>query len=582
MSSPEATVAVRALNYMRGVHLPSYVALRFLLGNLPPVELSMALTSLVERLANSKIHRIYSVKRFKCFNNYGAPEYRSYSVPSPTHALAEAYSLYYLQEAGLRNKPKYIYSYRTPKTSSYQKNYEQFSLGYSKRNSDVLSALGDNQVALVFDLRKFYPSINAEKVVGDFISLLATTDISIGCRRVIEKCAMACVEPTRIDGKRGLRVGPDMSHTLADYALKELDEKISNKYPNRYFRYVDDLVIVVDGIEAEDSQAEIRAIVQACGFALNDEKQAIASKQIWAGYRNRFLPQNGEFDPLSSFRFRLKVFLARKPDSKIELSDELTNIGVFLPIDSLMEATASVSWRNNVLRFFRAGWKQLFAYRLDTVDSIVRNAELCQKILREHIAGMLADGISSVPLTRRWQVQQARFLMNRALYFLPRDELEQLIEFMKNIPELDETSAVARAIARLDFSAIAVMPGPVASTAAHLASVRGFSSDVVFPGSLNSGDPFVAADIAAHFAIRGFESRSSFDGVSDDSGALLRFSFAESIVSGISSITSYGQEIEWLGLGWDKHARVSAAASRLFQDEEIVLEALSLSSAYAS
>ena len=579
MSAEDRVIALRALNFLRSVHVPTYVALRFLLDTSPQADESSMITSMVERLSFSETQRIYSVKRFKQIGPHGTAEYRNYSVPSPTHALAEAYALFHLQRVGLRDKDDFVYSYRPPSSWYYGRNYEHFSASYGKRNADVRRALSNGDVAIVCDLKKFYPSVNARHVVEKLVAAAADTKLERPQLRVIHKCLEACIQP----GELGLRVGPDLTHTLADWALNDVDGRLSVQFPARYFRYVDDLVVTVPKPEVESASKIIRDIVNSAGFKLNEQKDAVATYEEWSRYINPYAHGNGSIDPLSAFKFRLKVFLARNPEMIVGVKNELNLLGIFLPFEALAEATSAATWREKIAQLWRSDWIVLVRYHFDSMQDIIKNAKECQNLIREDVKTLLSRKVELSGLSRRWHIQHARFLINRALYFLQDEDIAVLVDFMKEIPELDETAAVSTAISKGDFSRVAVMPGPTASAAAQLARLRGVRPEAGFPWNIQA-DQMVAADIAATFGVRGFqlniESLNWID--MSDSSSLLRFAFKQERVPLEIDSVSYGSEMEALGSGSSYQAREQAAESRLLPDEEVVLDALALGSAYAS
>lgn len=579
MSAEDRVITLRALNFLRSAHLPTYVALRFLLNSSPSVDESSMVTSMVERLAFSVTQRIYDVKRFKHFEANGSPKCREYSVPSPTHALAEAYALYHLHRVGLRKKADYVYSYRSPMSANYARNYVHFAGGYGQRNADVQAALRGGDVAIIFDLKSFYPSVDARSAVDKLIGTASGAKLGRPQMRVIKKCAEACIQP----GATGLRIGPELSHTLADWALSDVDASLSVQFPQRYFRYVDDIVVTVPRSEVDFSSKFVYGIVENAGFELNEEKSAVATYEEWSGYINPFTYGDASIDPLSAFKFRLKIFLARNPGEVSRIGAELRKLGVFLPVEALAEATHALTWRRRIVQLWRANWVVLVKYRFDSIQDILDTAKQCQALIRDHIRKLLSGRVEPVGLVRRWYVQQARFIINRALYFLPGEDISVLEQFMREIPELEETAAVAAAISKGDFGRVALMPGPTASAAAQLARLRGIRPGKGFPWNMQS-DSLVAADIAATFGVRGFDI---FDGFTNpinesESNSLVRFSFGREAEGVEVSQVGYGAEIELLGSGLSYQAREQAAESRLLPDEEIVLDALALGSAYSS
>lgn len=576
-------ISTRALNYLRSVHVPSYVGLRFLLENLPEESGSCAVTTLVEQLSGASKGRIYNVRRFKKFLEGGAAEYRGYSVPSPTHALCEAYGLLYLERAGVRQKQSFVYSYREPSLADPWRNFQFFADGYRRRNADVLEALGDGDVALVFDIKNFYPSVDARKVVDQLLSKPQVRELSQKTRLVIKKCAEACIENTQ-DEDSGLRVGPEFSHILADVALERLDKEMSSNFPRRYFRYVDDLVVVVARSAVEESKTFIRSALEKYGFKSNIEKEDEADRQVWSGFRNEYLEGGKLFDPLSALKFRIRVFLSRRPDESDALAEELRRSGIYMPISSFQQSAFRKSWREQIRYLLTVRWDVLLKYRFDRISDIVDGAKECQSLLRSQLDRLISSTTVGDGLTRRWSLQKIRFLANRALYLLSDDELIRLAEFIRQFTELSETVAVYDALTKNDFEMLGRMPGPAVSAAAQLAPIRGLRAESIAVSLLSSDDEEIRAEVASQFIIRGYPLSSEKLQLAKEAegSALLRFAAAEEVDSSEWEEPTFAKELEWLGSQRSFLDRASAASTRLLPGEQVVLEALSLSSSYMS
>ena len=73
----DRTIAIRALNYLRLVHTPSYVGLRLLLQRSAFTSSDVAISALVEEGAISQTTRIFEVKRFKKIDENGGAHFRT-------------------------------------------------------------------------------------------------------------------------------------------------------------------------------------------------------------------------------------------------------------------------------------------------------------------------------------------------------------------------------------------------------------------------------------------------------------------------------------------------------------------------
>lgn len=123
------TLAVRALNACRGVHMPTYAGLRLLLGaasNDP-----RALLAFVgQRTSVRESWRYFGFQALKDAPTGRKPEYRNCIIGSPVTLLAEAHVL-----ALAANEPSFAhrecaYSYLWPASSSEGRNFAYYFDGY--------------------------------------------------------------------------------------------------------------------------------------------------------------------------------------------------------------------------------------------------------------------------------------------------------------------------------------------------------------------------------------------------------------------------------------------------------------------
>lgn len=235
-------IALRTLNYLRAEHLPSYVALRMLLESTARDKFDSIMDAILVQSVIRRHDRLLELRRFKSREGEKS-EYRKYYIPSPTSALADSYALAALHACGILKRSPEVFSYRPPSDKGYGRNFEHFAEGYAERNSSISLALSKSRdfVAIVTDIKSFYPSIDGNKVLAYLHSQAEAVTMSDRQKKIVFSSAERAV----CSENGGLRIGMEMSHALASLYLSEMDQKLRLEFPGRYFRYVDDIVMVV-------------------------------------------------------------------------------------------------------------------------------------------------------------------------------------------------------------------------------------------------------------------------------------------------------------------------------------------------
>lgn len=573
--------ALRALNFLRRTHLPTYVALRMLFGSTAESRTSAVIHDVISQASIRRSARIVELRRFKAFSESGAV-YRRYFVPSPTGALADVYALDALHRSGVLAREKEVFSYRPPISDDYGQSFEHFSFGYQQRNEAVSRALTDtDDVALVLDVSNFYPSVRGDVALDMLLARCAAAEnISHRDLRVIEAAAKRA-----ISDEGGLLVGLEMSHALASVYLSPLDEEMRECFPGAYFRYVDDIVVTGSVVGVRDAANRIDDLLGKRGLRRNPDKDAVVPLSEWEGHRVSS-PSSGTqgFDCLSALNFRIKLFLARHPGARESLQSALGERDIYLPIEQLADGARSIHWRNRVLSLFKGGWEVILRYRFDHLGDIINAAVACRETIIRTLEKTLSQPITgpSGAIGRRWRVQSARYAINRAFYFAGSEQLKTISIFTATVPELAEARSVCEALSGR-FELLALTPGPAVAAATQLLVLRGgsVSADMITL-SLLAGT-HVAADLEAHLAVRGLHTEVVEGPAewSEDLRGLVSFACGTPFFREQSS-PGYGAELYGLGRSYSQMDRVHLARSRLSSREAIVLDALSLDSASGS
>jgi hypothetical protein len=340
---------VRALNYARKEHVLSYVALRMMMSSVQCREKLSWLGRFVERNINRFDSKSYAkYYKYKSIDG-GVVEARECKFPKPSVALAESYVLYLLSSSSAVPMQENVYSYRWPKSDMSCQNYDYFFNGYLERERNVSAALMANNLgcAVICDIKTFYPTVD--------MSTLSSLACDLVCRSVVDPNVKSVVckyieNYCHIHGG-GLPIGPALSHVLAQIYLSHLDRQLIAAYGARYFRYVDDIIVVCSRNDADNVARHIDCVVQGEGLSLNDGKTVRYFSNIWkspALDRKEMYTENFE-----SFMQILGAYLVFHSDKYDELLVMLKGEGFNIPLSQLRSLSKYNKYVQFVLGQFR-------------------------------------------------------------------------------------------------------------------------------------------------------------------------------------------------------------------------------------
>ncbi len=373
---------------------------------------------------------------------------------SPTTQLTEIWLLDRLARERGFELPPCVYSYAL-NHSGTSHSYKYFYRGYRKRELDVADAasrMNDARV-VVFDLRRFYPSVDVQVLRGRFEDRIEGTTLG----KEERDTAVQCVdELTGIRHETGLPTGPPLSHALANVFLSHFDSILSAAYPGRYFRYVDDVAIVAAADEVDSVKEFFEQQASQEGFQVHHGKFDVLSAAAWRHQIDRRESSGAnEFGLLLS---DLRRYLAHNPHDYEALKSAFRSEGFSLPFARLRSVAVGSSP-------FRRWLDRIYA--LARGENIPRPAALLQRAryVRRHVASMVDQSLEDVDtasngMRRRWHLQHLRNAVNRSLYLLPEDQKASLLKQVPDYQELRPTNAVLESLVTGNASALAMYPGP--------------------------------------------------------------------------------------------------------------------------
>lgn len=577
--SPNATtLMVRSLNETRLLHPPTYVASRYLADSIASNRASSWSPAAILRRFPVQTPRLFEIVRLKKAPPGGAREYRSYLIPSPMTSLAEAITLSELAKSEAFQKSARVYSYRWPRSPDYPFNFQHFASCYRRRNRAIAAAFRDTpeKVGLITDIKTFYPSIPHDVVRPRFTTALNASGVS----PAIAATAQTLFEHVVAHfADRGIATGPEFSHVLGDLALRDLDEVLTAEFPGKYFRYVDDVVLIIDPREKDRALELIEQSLAAVGLELNAEKHDTVSSEEWLGHGPTHKRVRRE--SFEALIFRLKLYLALHPHQFDELRWRLLSEGFNIPLARVRSASRLAGFRSGVRAYRKRGWKVILEAMLDTPATLVDLAQTIRASLSDNLKNLLDSELPQGPTRRRWHAQRIRYLTNRVLYLLPPEDLQFLEEGLEPLAEFVETSALLKLLRHGDVSELLHMPGSAVTAAASLLQqAHGAIGQIEIPGALKFPEIHSAAVLLLYGVARP-PADGQFD-VSKSATEFLQFCEGRSLDRRQRNDFTFLDEIQSLQLNRAPEEKIDFLNTRLSDRETSVFEALEIGEEYFS
>jgi len=456
-------VARRSLNHVKNINPIMYLALRCFFDSFSKkMQTDNAFMGLIERkLYVRKNWSTHSFKLFKEKNNNDYT-YRDMLSLSTLGTVSESYILMKILESTLIENKEYVYSYKLPKKSTSSRNYEYYFNGYKNRNKDITNVLKENSdhVAVILDLRKFYPSIDKEKVKNTFFhSLGQESDNEL--YNLSKNIVSSTLEKTQ-----GVPIGTSLSHIMADIYLSEFDKSLSEQYPKKYFRYVDDIVIVCIPSEVDDVKEYVKSKLSE-ELEINEDKTDILTAQEWFELTKEVDTQNENLNDILHY---ITAYIAMHPDKIEELSKQIQDSGHNIPIRRIEQQAKNRMFRLFLRTFLKkkkkySSWEIYF-----TKPNVIVGKLLAQKTFYRgefnRLVKLKFDNTKSSE--NRNNTQQLRYVIGRLFYLLTIEELAEIIEHIPDTNNFKDTKEIIHALAFKDLIETIQYGGRVVQTVSEL------------------------------------------------------------------------------------------------------------------
>jgi hypothetical protein len=469
------TLALRAVNQYRTRDVIPYLGLRYYFVNLCARRDRWA-EDVATHIVRTRIEPSYfKSEHFKELHKNGSAVHREIFLPGPNEAFAEAALIAECSKHTAFLSLSCVFSYRLAVGDDTRGIYVPYFEGFRDRHIAITKACERHLDAVVLytDIKKFYPSITAGIARVGWNAACEKADLAPQWRELGLKLLSdhADIASMHVSGS-GLLTGPMFSHLIANLILRTIDDQMVENFSDRYFRYVDDVVLVGTKKDVAEGRAVLAALLGEIGLHLHTSDQGkdfeVDAKE-WLEGTGDFNNQDGQH--WARFVGNLKQFLGTKPVDDDSLAAEFVKAGFRIPIPQYKLATNEAPWRLRILARLRKYKWLSRKFRMTSAAQIIHTAQ----ILREHYAQCLRDqlefGSSINGYKRKRAIPKIRFFAGRLLYL---GTLEMLFEFSSSLDNYDELHMLAevmRSVATRDITRLLPLGSNAAQSAAQILSL---------------------------------------------------------------------------------------------------------------
>jgi hypothetical protein len=411
---------------------------------------------------------------------------------SPFTLIAEAILLHNLSMEVAFRKQENVYSYLWPRNQYGGHNFDYYGFGFLNRNNKIKSLLkaSPENVAVVNDIRRFYPSISWDDLSPKLEGRLAR--ISSNQLRI---SAEKFIGSYRESSTSGLEIGPDISHLLADVGLEDVDRQMTNIWGNNYFRYVDDIIVVCPANKTVEVQKRLADLISP--LAIHEGKMDIVPSSVWTEGTPDFDAANKGTFTFESLLRVLEITILFQPERLGELSLAFSENGFSIPFRKIAVKSRYSRFMRFVKRLVNLNVRKTINPRIG--DLIQETKNLRTSSLEE--ARKLRDELPNKGTVRRWKVSRLRYLLNRLIYLSNSSNVDSVIDILPEGEEFVQQRVLLDSLKSESPYSLLPYPGAVVSTFCELVTDGQYNASFgELPDSLGNAEAESLAMYLIHFS----------------------------------------------------------------------------------
>lgn len=464
-------LALRAANQYRTRDIMAYLGLRYYFANQCARRDRWA-EEVSSHLVMSRSSAYFQSLHFKEIRADGQVGHRDIFLPGPNESFAEAALLAECSRHAAFRSPNFVFSYRLAEGEDIQGVYKPYFTGLLERQQKIAAACkaDADQVVRYTDIKRFYPNISGDLAISAWLKTCDVAQIgSLFCElgmKFLTNHALVC---QKVAHGKGLLTGPMFSHLIANLVLRNVDEAMSVAFPNRYFRYVDDVVLVGSPAEVAIGRAQLVAMLSELGLDLHD---ADAGKDFELAVGD-WLAGEADFSGNDSqgwmfFARDLKQFLISQASSRAMLASRFADEGFRIPLPDYSVEVSDARYQDRFFdRLRRYPWLLRKIFRQTTPSMLLLSAQTLRAGYTERLLQILEVGPNLDGYARKRTIPKIRYFAGRLLYLAKAEDLPLIVEGLRQYPELAMLAEILHAVGTRDITRLLRMGSNAVQSAAQ-------------------------------------------------------------------------------------------------------------------
>lgn len=473
--SPE-NLSLRTVNQYRTRDIFAYLGLRYYFANLCTRRDRWAIDVSAHLVSSNKDPSYFSSLHFKERLEDGSISHREIFIPGPNEAYAEAALLAECANYSEFKQSSSVFSYALTSRDDSKGMYAPYFAGLQERHRAISKACSGTvgQVVLYTDIKRFYPSISLEVARQAWRQACDKSKITANYRTLGDKLLSHHDKASKATpNNRGLLTGPMFSHLIANLVLRDLDEEMSASFPGRYFRYVDDVVLVGTKDQVAAGRELIESRLRTLGLELHGEgsgKDFQISTDAWMIGAEDF--DDSISKGWMTLSRNVKQFLLTQPQYATYLSEAFISRDFRIPLPDYQVAVQDSGYKdrfNDSLK--RHPWLLKTIYRDITPEKLIEAAESLRQNYADNLNGLLGFGCDIDGYQRKRLIPKIRYFAGRLLYLARKPDLISISRKLSEYPELYMLAEIMAAVATRDVSKLLPLGSNAVQSAAQVLSL---------------------------------------------------------------------------------------------------------------
>jgi hypothetical protein len=469
-------LAARAVNQYRRRDVLTYLGLRYYLAN-ASARTNVWATRVATDLAVTRgTSPYFNALNFKDVEQDGEIGHRSLHMPGANEALAEAALLAECaRHPATFGNPDCVFCYTLASSDDRNGVFEPYVKGLRRRHEAVKNAgrsCPDGVVQYV-DIKKFYPTITGELATEVWRRCCTQAGLRDDFAALGEKLIGDHVSVGR-GSEHGILTGPMFSHLLANLVLHDLDKDLSANLTVRYFRYVDDIILVGEANQVDKSLNVVEAKLNGLGFKLHPEG---SDKRLRVAVAEWLEGENDYRDPKTTHSWAsligdLKRYLLVLNGDHGSLRKQFREAEFRIPVPDYTAMIYEADWLDRLKELAKRQWFRRKT-RETSPEKLLKQAEWLRVHHQSEFEKLVAEVPDATGYRRKRLIPKLRYSAGRLVCLARRETLLEYANKALAISELYLHGRVMQAVATANVDELLPLGANAAQAAAQALAANG-------------------------------------------------------------------------------------------------------------